>query len=323
MWSFIRALHNRRPLLWSVLAFIVVVATATVLSVWWNVLLVQNHRIVQAAAKAATDPAKANIPLALFMVIGILLSLVIVLGLVYMFLRLIRTVQLNLAQSQFIAAVTHELKSPVASLQIMLDTIRDPETPVERRDEFAQCMDQDLKRLRALVDQVLDTARLENFATEATREDIELKSVIDQCVDHLETRLITSGSKLKILPYDASLKVRANRRLLAHALGNVLDNGIKYSQGPADLTVDVLPSPSSDSVAIEVHDRGIGISRKELKRVFHRFYRARDAAIQAKPGTGLGLYFARLAIKAQGGNISVRSVGPGRGATVRLEIPLR
>lgn len=320
MWSFIKTLHNRRPILWSVLAFIVVVATATTLSVWWNVLLVQNHRIVQAAAKAATDPSKANIPLALLMVVGLLLSLVIVLGLVYMFLRLIRTVQLNLAQSQFIAAVTHELKSPVASLQIMLDTIRDPETPAERRAEFSQYMDQDLKRLRRLVDQVLDTARLENFVTASTSEDIELGPVLDQCVEHLEARLKTTGSRLQILSYDSTLKVHANRSLLAHALGNILDNGIKYSHGPADITVDVLPS--DDLVAIEVHDRGVGISRKEQKRIFRRFYRSPNAAIQAKPGTGLGLYFARLAIKAQGGDISVRSLGPGHGTTVRLEVPL-
>src|SRR5687767_5484335 len=117
MLRLIRNLHNRRPLLGSVSAFIIAVVSVTTKAISGNVLLVQNHRILRemtkAAPAAANNPEQANFPLAALMVLGILLSLVIVVGLIYIFLRLIRTVQLNLAQSQFIAAVTHELRSPV------------------------------------------------------------------------------------------------------------------------------------------------------------------------------------------------------------------
>lgn len=319
MWNFIRAIHNKRPILLSVIAFIIVVVTATALTVWWNVLLVQNHRILIQMTAVAKDPSKANLPLALMMIIGLLLSVVIVLGLVYMFLRLIRTVQLNLAQSQFIAAVTHELKSPVAALQIMLETIRDPTTPPEKRREFEQCMENDLRRLRQLVEQVLDTARLENLTAEKGAERVELGELLRACVDYMETRLKTTGSEITLNTGADGVLVRGNKRLLINALSNILDNAVKYSRGPAKIDVNVCRSQRW--VSIEVRDQGIGIPRQEQKKIFRRFYRAPDATIQAKPGTGLGLYFARLAIKSQGGNLSVSSAGPGQGSTFKVELP--
>lgn len=318
MLGFLHRIHNKRPILWSVLAFIVVVATATTMTVWWNVLLVQNHRIVQTMTAAAKDPSRANVPLALLMIVGLLCSVMIVLGLVYMFLRLIRSVQLNVAQSQFIAAVTHELKSPVAAIQIMLDTIRDPTTPPEKRQEFELCMDSDLKRLRRLVEQVLETARLETLVVNPATEVLELGPVLSACIDNMETRLKTTGSTLKLSVPDGETLIHGNRRLLSSALANILDNAVKYSRGPAEIDVSVWRSPRW--VAVEVRDRGMGIPRKEQKRVFKRFYRAPDATIQAKPGTGLGLYFARLAVRAQGGRLSVHSPGSGQGSTFRLEL---
>lgn len=321
MLRFLRTLHNRRPLLWSVVAFIMVVAAATTLSIWWNYLLIQNHRIVRemTAAAVANERNKASVPLALLMVLGVGSSLLIVAGMLYFFLRLIRAVQLNLAQSQFIAAVTHELRSPVASLQIMLETIRDPATPPERRREFEECMQTDLTRLRGLVDQVLDTARLENFSAVAPSEDVDVGKLMNRCVALVEPRVRTEQGKITIQAMGDDLMARANTRVLMTVLGNVLDNSLKYSQGVADITVRAIDA--GKSVLIEVQDRGIGISRKEQKRIFKRFYRATDPAGREKPGTGLGLYFARLAIRTQGGNISVHSLGRGMGATFRIEVP--
>lgn len=319
MWNFVRSIHNKRPILLSVIAFIVVVVTATALTVWWNVLLVQNHRILIQMTAAAKDPSKANLPLALMMIIGLLCSVVIVLGIVYMFLRLIRSVQLNLAQSQFIAAVTHELKSPVAALQIMFETIRDPSTPAEKRREFEQYMENDLRRLRLLVEQVLDTARLEHLTADKGTDDVDVAELLSSCTGFMETRLKTTGSQIRLAGDISGTFVRGNRRLLMTAFANIFDNAVKYSRGPA--TIDVRVDRTQKWVAIEVHDNGIGIPRKEQKKIFRRFYRAPDATLQAKPGTGLGLYFARLAVRSQGGNLSVSSAGPGQGSTFKVELP--
>lgn len=319
MFTFLRNLHNRRPLLWTVIAFIVVIATATTLSVWWNYLLVQNDHILRQMAAAASKADQTGFPLAILMILGILLSVMIVLGLVYMFLRLIRAVQLNVAQSQFIAAVTHELRSPVSSLQLMLDTIRDGSTPADVRREFEELMDADLKRLRGLVDQVLDTARLENFALPSSREPIAVQQLLRSCQDAFDTRLRTSAGTLHVPELRPELHVVGNMRLLTTVITNVLDNAFKYSRGPADVTIRV--TESNKSVEIEIQDQGIGIEATEQKRIFKRFYRSGNPLTQGRPGTGLGLYFARLAMRSLGGNISVTSPGHGLGSTFRVEVP--
>lgn len=316
MIKFIANIHNRRPILWTVIAFIFVVAMAATLSVWWNYLLFQNHRILRTMTAAAQE--RNDVPLALLMFLGLACSILLVLGLVYLFLRLIRSVQLNLAQSQFIAAVTHELRSPVASLQLLLDTIRDPTTPEDVRYEFERNMNEDLKRLRVLVDQVLDTARLENLGT-TLRERVSIVSVFEQCTEMLETRLKMNAGQLNIERFSPELAVTANPRLLTSALLNILDNAVKYSNGSAEINLSVIEKDTK--VVILVRDRGVGIGSKELKRVFKRFYRGGDPTAQNKPGTGLGLYFARLAIRAQGGNISVTSPGFGLGSTFQIEVP--
>lgn len=318
MLKFARNIHNRRPLLWAVIAFIVLVAMSMTMSIWWNYLLVQNDRVLRQMTAAASQPESKDIPLALLMVLGILCSVVLLLGLVYMFLRLIRAVQLNLAQSQFIAAVTHELRSPVASLQLMLQTIRDPSTPLEKRIEFERCMEIDLTRLRGLVDQVLDTARLENLLTAPSRERVQVGVLLGECVALFDARIKTTGGALQLEPIHQELLALVNPQLLTTAVTNVLDNAIKYSHGPAEIAIRAHETPKS--VVLEIEDKGVGLDRREQKRIFRRFYRGKDPITQSRPGTGLGLYFARLALATQGGTISAFSRGAGLGATFRIEI---
>ena len=135
----------------------------------------------------------------------------------------------------------------------------------------------------------------------------------------METRLKLSAATFRIAAFPNDLMVLASPRLLTTTIINVLDNAMKYSNGPPDITMKI--EDSKKHVLIEVCDKGIGLNRKEAKRIFKRFYRASDPASHATPGTGLGLYFARLAIRAQGGNITVQSAGLGLGTTFQIEIP--
>ncbi|MBI3543778.1 MAG: HAMP domain-containing histidine kinase, partial [Deltaproteobacteria bacterium] len=292
------------------------------MSIWWNYLIFENHNILAKVTAAAVkaERERSSVPLAFLMVLGLSISLMTVLGMVYMFLRLIRAVQLNLAQSQFIAAVTHELRSPVASLQLMLETIRDPTTPREKRAEFELCMDADLRRLRQLVDQVLDTARLENSSEPPPAEPVPVDAVLKTALDAVDARIKMNAGQLHVAPLERPLLVNVNLRLLTSVLANVLDNAIKYSQGPAEIDLRV-STEGRRRIVIEIADHGVGISRKELKKVFRRFYRSRNPLTRAKPGTGLGLYFSRLALRAQGGDITVTSPGVGQGSTFRIEVP--
>lgn len=318
-------IHNKRPLLWAVLAFVIVVLSATAMSIWWNVLLVQNHHIVKemtrVANQAALDPRQASFPLALFMFVGILCSVVIVLGLLYFFLRLIKTLQLNLAQRQFIAAVTHELRSPVTSLQILLETIRDPSTPKEKRQEFEECMLSDLKRLSQLVDQVLDTAKLENMLTTAQRSPVDLSEFLHKTLDSFNEQFKAFYPKVTLRLLPAQFTVYANRKLLTSAIESVLENAIKYSKEGAPAEIEISVESTNKSILIHIKDEGIGIHKTEQKKIFKRFYRSGDPLTQSKPGTGLGLYFARLALRSQGGNLNLYTHGPGTGCTFTFEVP--
>jgi signal transduction histidine kinase len=281
--------------------------------------LIQNDRIVRRVTEAAAESQSSRLPLALLMIFGLACSLMIMLGLLYMFLRLIRAVQLNVAQSEFIAAVTHELRSPVASLQIMLETIRDPTVPPEKRREFEECMQSDLKRLRNLVDQVLDTARLETSSKKPLLEPVAVRTIVENCTNSIAARVKMASGSLRVCDIPDDLMVKANQALLTSVLNNILDNALKYSQTPVDIRLDV--RDGNNSVFIAVRDSGIGIVRSEQKRIFKRFYRTTDPLSRVKPGTGLGLYFARLAIRAQGGDLSVDSPGLGFGSTFVIEVP--
>ncbi|HRK02325.1 MAG TPA: HAMP domain-containing sensor histidine kinase [Oligoflexia bacterium] len=320
----IRKWASGRPVFWSALAFFVVVTIAVTLSVWWNLLLVEKHQILQRidnmAQLMADRHEQERVPLALLMFVGIGLSVIAILALVFLFLRLIQTLRLNLAQSQFIAAVTHELRSPVAGIQILFDTLSRGDLPPGKKLEFEASIRKELKRLQDLVDQVLDTATLEHGITKFQMQSLRLNALIHETVEPLATVAASLGGSITC-NFNGDPTVYANRKLLSTALSNILDNAIKYARGIPEITLRTRQTHGWVEIAVE--DRGIGLAHGEQRKIFKRFFRAQDARIQAKTGTGLGLYFCKLALSAQGAKISAKSAGPNRGTTfsIRLRAP--
>ncbi|MGE4232920.1 MAG: sensor histidine kinase [Bacteriovoracia bacterium] len=314
-----RKFYNSKPILWMAITFVAVFISVTILSVWWNYLLVQNHRVLRQISQAAQNPANAKYPLALMMILGLLCFVVILLGLTYMFLKMIQTLKLNLAQSQFISAVTHELRSPVASVKLLLETIRNPQTPPDVRKKFEDKMAKELRRLEELVDQVLDTTRLENFFSVAKKQSVYLSDVLNENLSTHEEIYRQKSATLKFKHFDSNLKVMIDRRLFRTAISNIFDNALKYAPENKPLEVTLSVKDNGKNCLIEIADNGIGMKKDEQKKVFKRFYRSENTI--SKKGTGLGLYFARLAIVAQGGKIQAVSDGPEQGSKFLISLP--
>jgi signal transduction histidine kinase len=253
------------------------------------------------------------------LVLGVVLFGLIIAGIIVYTVFLVMEIRRNEAHDTFINAVTHELKTPIASIRLYLETLQSrPLTEAQRR-HFYGIMLADADRLHRTVDQVLQAGVARGKARRAGHAPVELGALARECVDLATLR--------HHLPEDATtLEIRDGQPLLVHGdaeelrtlLTNLLDNAVKYSGDRIRITVTVA-APARGRIWIRVQDQGVGIPRKHLKRIFHRFYRVRSFA-QIK-GTGLGLYIVRAIAKTHGGHVFAHSEGEGHGATFTLELP--
>ena len=252
---------------------------------------------------------------------GILLFALIIAGLIIYTVFLVLEIQRNEEHDTFINSVTHELKTPLASIRLYLDTLKARPVSDEQRSEFYDVMLADVERLHHTVDQVLKAgvAREKRRASARTPLDIGLLS--RECVDLAVTRHHLQPGAIALEAHDgASLMVNGDAEELRTVITNLLDNAVKYSGSDVRITV-ALAAPSPDTIWVRVQDRGVGIPRKQLKRIFKRFYRVQARGIRQVKGTGLGLYIVRAIARAHGGRVFAQSEGEGRGATFTVELP--
>ncbi len=255
----------------------------------------------------------------LFLILGALFFLLLIVGLVLLCSWLVREMRVNQRQQAFLDAVTHEMKTPLASLRLFLDTLGRHDLPAERRREFLARMGEDLERLERTMDQVLAAARAEGRARQSRAERTQLPVLLAGCIDDVRSRHGLSEQALR-LAARSDVRVRGDASELGLVFRNLLENAVKYSQGPVDVQVAV-SGPQDGRVRVEIADRGIGIPRKELRRIFERFYRAGRDVQRQVAGLGLGLFIVRSLVRRQGGRVEAWSEGAGRGS--RFVVTLR
>jgi signal transduction histidine kinase len=249
---------------------------------------------------------------------GSLLFLLLIAGLVLIVILLLREVRLNERQSNFVSAVTHELKTPVASLKLYLDTLRLRELPDERRHQFYDTMEQDLQRLHATINNVLNAAMYTERKVEDPRP-VDLARLTLRAIELTRTRHQLKETEIR---YEgpSSLLLMGQATGLETAVLNLLDNAVKYSKDKVEVEVEL--SKYGDGQAhLRVRDRGIGMGRAHLRFVFNRFYRIGSEARRRSTGTGLGLFIVRSVVKAHGGTVLAESAGPDRGSTFTITLP--
>ncbi|MBV9574633.1 MAG: HAMP domain-containing histidine kinase, partial [Acidobacteriales bacterium] len=220
----------------------------------------------------------------------------------------------------FINAVTHELKTPIASLRLYLQTLQHREVEAGQRREFYRLMLEDTDRLMRTVDQVLKAGQA--GIKHRRRVPLDFAGLVSECVEvarashHLEPDALRyekqAGGEL-------SADVNGDSEDLRAAVSNVLDNAIKYSPTPVQVSVRV--EADEKNVKLTVHDHGVGIPQTELKRIFKRFYRVPNRSLAHIKGTGLGLFIVRSIAKKHGGRVIAESPGEGKGTTVVLQLP--
>jgi len=254
-------------------------------------------------------------------IVGIILFLLITAGIIIYTVFLVLEIKRNEEHDSFINAVTHELKTPIASIRLYLETLQSRPVNETQRREFYDIMLADAERLHQTVDQVLKAGVAREKKTAPTRAPVDIGTLARECVDVALLRHHLQPGAIQLQTHaDTPLIVRGDGEELRTLLTNLLDNAVKYSSQDVRVTVSVA-APSPDTIWVRVQDRGVGIPKKQLKRIFNRFYRVQARGLKQVKGTGLGLYIVRTIARAHGGRVFAQSEGEGRGATFTVELP--
>ncbi|MEZ5290778.1 MAG: HAMP domain-containing sensor histidine kinase [Vicinamibacterales bacterium] len=254
------------------------------------------------------------------LVFGVVAFALIIAGIIIYTVFLVRELRRTEQQDSFLNAVTHELKTPIASIRLYLETLQARETSEAQRQEFYKVMLDDTTRLQYTVEQVLRAGVASQRRKLAHRAPVDLATLAVECIETTRRRhhLADEAVTLAAAPAQAML-VDGDADELRTAIGNLLDNAVKYSAKAVRVTVE-LASPAPDTLWVRVRDRGVGIPRRQLRRIFNRFYRFQARGFSVK-GTGLGLYIVRSIARQHGGRVFAESAGEGTGATFTLELP--
>jgi signal transduction histidine kinase len=255
------------------------------------------------------------------LVLGIIFFAFIIAGVVLNTVFLVREIRRNEQQDSFLNAVTHELKTPVTSIRLYLQTLQRRELGDNERRDFYRIMLQDTDRLLGTVEQVLKAGEVRHGTGESHREEVDFSAVVTDSVElaSLRHHLAPGALRFGRLPPDG-IVVMGNREELRTAVANLLDNAVKYTGGVKDIMVELL-TPDIDTALLRVSDNGAGIPRSELKRIFKRFYRIPTQITSTVRGTGLGLFIVRSIVRRHGGEVMAESPGEGRGSTFSIRLP--
>jgi signal transduction histidine kinase len=252
--------------------------------------------------------------------LGVMLLAMLISGIVLNTFFLVREIRKNEQQDAFINAVTHELKTPVASIRLYLETLQTRAVDEVKRKDFYRIMLEDSDRLLETIEQILRTGRIGHSGRKPNLSRIELSGLVQECVARARNLYNLPAEALNYQP-GAPLTILADLDEVRAAVSNLVDNAVKYSGNDVKVTVEIVPTDEKH-VSVRVHDRGAGIPKTELKQIFKRFYRARGPAAPRVPGTGLGLFIVRSVAKRHGGRAWAESEGPGHGSTFVLQLPI-
>ena len=280
---------------------VVLVAAAVTLNIGW--IIVNGRRVAP-------------------IVLGVITFALIIAGLIVYTVFLVREMGITEQQDSFLNSVTHELKTPIASIRLYLETLQSRDVGDAQRKEFYRVMLQDADRLQHTVEQVLRAGASRQKRNKLDhRAPVDLSWLVQECVDTARTRHHLSENAITIVDADPTMPLVVNGDVdeLRTAIANLLDNAVKYSPGAPQIIVRAA-GVTPDTAWVRVKDSGSGIPRVQLGRIFNRFYRFQPRGSKVK-GTGLGLYIVRSIAKRHGGRVFAESAGEDKGATFTLELP--
>jgi signal transduction histidine kinase len=312
----------------ALVVFVVLVTYILAMAVWWVVLMARlTDEKVDIATGLGADPEfveqlqQQEISRQIMLGSeGVVFLVIILVGLWLIYRTMRQAERLRHRQENFLMSVTHELKTPLASMGVYLETLQSAKIPPEKKQAAIPRMKQDLKRLDRLVEDILEAGRFDSSDYHPPRDRLELGSLLNKVADNLENR----GHRVEVRllrQIEEGVFVQANSSAMTRAIETVLDNAVKYSGGePVEIKISLRREGSRTQISIR--DNGVGIERKELDFIFDRFYRVGRELTRASQGTGLGLYLCREIVRAHGGRIRAKSEGVGRGTEFLISLPL-
>ncbi len=299
---------RRRSIGYPLALGITLAVVAAALAVGWQLLVVFN-----------LEPVKPGLtPLHWTLVtLGSMFFLLLIVGLLLLCIWLVREMRFNQRQEAFLDAVTHEMKTPLASLRLYLETLTRHDLPPDRQASFLERMSQDVERLEETVKQVLVVARTDDHG-KAKFKLVDMQELLEECIHELR-ELHSLPAEAVTLEHCETAFAWGNREELGVVFRNLIGNSLKYSPNPETVRIS-LSALDEGLVRIRVSDRGIGLNRSELRKVFHRFYRVgRD--VHQVAGLGLGLFIVRQLVKRHDGLIRAESKGHGEGSVFTVTLP--
>ena len=299
---------TRRPKWFHVTVGIFLILVAIALNAGWQFLASEEARV-------ARDIQTVRFVVYFF---GMVLFLLLIAGLGLLVILLVREVRLNERQSNFVSAVTHELKTPVASLKLYLDTLELREVSEGRRLEFYRTMRQDIERLNATINNVLNAAMYTDRPV-VDPQPLDFAKLVRRCIELTRTRH-QLGPEVVQCEGPEALLLRGDAAALETAVLNLLDNSVKYSKERVQVEVEI-GSHGDGQAFLRVRDHGIGMTRAHLAWVFNRFYRIGTEVRRSRPGTGLGLFIVKSVVKGHHGTVAAESAGPDCGSTFTVTLP--
>jgi signal transduction histidine kinase len=299
-----------------VMALIAIQLIWITMVVFWIYWFIGKHREFKSLAEKYRPELLgqgANWPV---MVEGLVMLVLILVGVYVIFVFWNRQSNLYSQQRNIMSQVTHELKSPLASIQLHLETIRLRRPSEERLDSFVGTMLADTERLHYLINNLLMAARLEQRRKPTERRLTDISAFIGDYVE-LERSKLPQGGNIS-LEAESGVKAMVDPEEMGMVMRNLFENAVLYSPESPDILVKL--TRSGNTLAISVMDHGRGIEKKDLKRVFGMFFRVQRQGEYVR-GTGLGLYIVESVIKSHGGKVYVTSDGVGRGSTFTIKLP--
>ena len=312
-------LRRRHSFAYNLVIFILAQLVWLAVLLLWIYWYVKNNIIFEQVGEKISPQIVYDAPSVFPFVGGIVLLTGLSVSLVLIFRHLNIQIKLNALYDNFIANVTHELKSPLSSIQLYLETLNSREVPEEKRKEFYGLMMRDSERLKNLVNSILEIAAMDkkkiqrNF--EIYKADEIIKKIALESAEHFQVQ----ESSIKFSG-DAGCDIRIDRNSIKTVFDNLVDNSIKYSL--SELQLEIKFKRHFKKIEIEFADNGIGIAHDEIKKIFQKFHRIYDKDIPNVKGTGLGLYVVREIIKTHKGKITAISEGKGKGSSFKIELPI-
>lgn len=254
------------------------------------------------------------------LILGIIFFALIITGLILNTIFLVREIRRSEQHDAFLNSVTHELKTPIASIKLYLETLKSRDVAEEKRREFYDVMLSDSDRLLNTVEQVLQAGRVKERRQQLNITECNIAEILAYAINIVRSRYHLEPEIIRLTAPDEELMVLGDAEELQTAFINLIDNAVKYSGEQPKISIRIKRT-AFNKIAIIIRDNGLGIPASDLKRIFKRFYRVPGAASKERKGTGLGLFIVRTIIERHGGKISAESEGIGKGSKFIVQLP--